>query len=187
MKKLCLLLLMLLFIFSSCSSLTSLFVPAVPKDAIMTPDENRNWAIKNYVDSHGIDTDDMYVETRFSGTFSNTATQGSNCSGELLVNDDREVQIFIYEYGNLTASGFGKDDEYNLTIWDSKTDEILVKDSAWLSDDRFIVDKPSKVINALATHENIRMRLHGGKYTTSTYVFSFDASGFASDYVTIAK
>lgn len=176
-----------LIIFSSCSSITSLFVPAVPKDAVMTPDEKNNWTIGNYVDSHGIDTDDMYVKTRFSGIFSNTATQESNCSGEFLVNDKREVQIFIYEYDSYMVGGFGQDDEYNLTIWDSKTDEVLVKGSAWLSDDRFIVEKSSKVINAIATHENIRVRLHGGKYTTSTYLFSFDASGFASDYITIVK
>ena len=177
--------LVLLIFISSCSSLTSIFIPAIPSDAIMTPDDKNNWEIGNYVDSYGIDTDSMFVQTRFIGLFSNTATLKSECSGIFRINDDREVEILIYEYGTHLASGFGIDDIYNFTLWDSTTGEVLVKSSAWLGDNRFHVENTQNVINAIATHESVLCRLHGGKYTTSTYSFSFDASGFASDYQTI--
>lgn len=183
MKKFLIVLLTLLCF--SCSTLTSIFIPPIPKDAIMTSDIDNNWEISNYVDSYGLDLDDKFVQTRFTGTFSNTATRSSSCTGIFRVNDDREVEILIYEYGDHRVNGYGQEDEYYLTVWDASSDEVLVKGSAWLSDDRFHVNKPSKVINAVATHERIRCRLQGGKYSTSTYVFEFDTSGFAPDYQSI--
>lgn len=187
MKKTLPLIIICLFLLAGCNSLSSLFRPTLPENAIMTADINNNWIQHYYIDEYGVETNTAYIETNFAGIFSNSATQGSECSGTILVNAKKEVQIFIYEYNQYTASGFGTDDVYNLTIWDANSDEVLVKDKAWHGDDRFYPQNSRDIIDAIATHESVRVRLSGGKYSTSTYTFYFETSGFAPKYLQIVE
>ena len=181
MKKLYLFTVLVCFLtlsFYGCSTTATL-----PLNADMTPDREGNWEINNYVDDYGTDTDSLFMQTSFTGYFSNSATTGSNCTGLFRINDVSKVEIVIYEYDSYRASGFGYDDKYNLTIWDADTDEVLLKGSSYLFDDRFVItDEVQEIVNALSTTETLKVRLSGGKYTTSTYVFIFDTKGFASDW-----
>ena len=154
----------------------------LPENADMTPDTKGNWTIKNYVDEYGRPTDHKYVETSFIGTFSNTATRGSDCVGLFRVNYSDEIEIVIYEYGSYRASGVGMDDIYYLTVFDDHNNALATAE-AWLGDDRFTVmqtNDANDVIEAISTHDYVQIRLSGGKYTQSTYWFEFETTGFAS-------
>lgn len=164
---------------TSCFTLTRL---ELPEDAIMAPDTENNWSVGHYVDKYGIETDKAFIQTFFLGTFSNSATNNSDCYGFFRVNDEGAVEIVIYEYGSYRADGYGSDDRYYLTMWDSNTGDLLVTERGYLSD-RFSFypgTSSQNIINALATSTNVRVRVSGGKYSSSTYNFSFDASGFAA-------
>lgn len=181
MKKLCAMFTGFLCLFLvGCMSL-----PTLPENADMTPDTSNNWVLKYYVDDYGTKTDSKYLETDFVGLFSNTATTNSYCDGLFRINDSGNTEVVIYEYGSYRANGFGVEDKYYITVWDNKTDTVLVKGTGYLSDDRFIFDSSvsQEIVNGLATHNELRVRVSGGKYTTSTYAFLIDASGFASKYI----
>ena len=165
------------FALTGCFSLYSL---SLPENADMSPDTENNWTIKYYVDNYGIPTDKKYVETSFVGAFSNSATTGNLCVGLFRVNDSDRIEIDIYEYGEYIASGFGVEDTYYLTVKDDN-DNVLATAEAWLGDDRFTIrNNANDIIAAIATHDHVKMRLVGGKYSKSSYSFGFNTTGFAS-------
>ena len=180
MKKWIIIALLSISTLTSCFSLTRL---ELPEDAIMTSDTENNWSVGYYVDKYGIETDKAFIQTIFKGAFSNSATNNSDCYGLFRVNDEGKVEIGMVEYGSNLVGGYGSDDYYYLTMWNDNTGDLLVTERGFLGDDRFVFDSRiscQNIIDALATNTKVKIRLSGGKYSTSTYNFSFDASGFAS-------
>lgn len=152
-------------------------------ESLETKKEPQNkWILSNYIDEYGLPTNTQYVQSKFWGAFSNVATKQSSCEGYFLVNERNEIQIIIYEYGTYLASGFGRSDIYYMTVLDANTNEVLATTKTWHGDDRFFVEDSETIIQNLMNHSNILIRLNGGKYTNSTYLFELDTYGFSNTY-----
>ncbi len=70
-----------------------------------------NWKIDYYVDSFGDYTDDSYVIGTFTGTFSNSATNGSDLTVYVYLDPKfpNSITIRLLEYGNYKANFSSKD------------------------------------------------------------------------------
>jgi hypothetical protein len=70
---------------------------------LSTQSVNAQWVKKFYVDDFGDPTTDSYESFMAQGTFSNSATQDSRATYQLM-NDGERFLIYIYEYGSRLAT-----------------------------------------------------------------------------------
>ena len=69
-------------------------------------DSTINWELKYYVDEFKEPTEEWYITNSepFWGEFSNTATEGSEVTVNLLI-DQEVLSIVLYEYGKYSLQG----------------------------------------------------------------------------------
>jgi len=79
------------------------------------------WTVGYYVDDFGEPTKTPYIRNTYliRGTFSNTATEGSDLDVKFLISSASDISIMLYEYaGNNPVKGYS--DEYYLVLVQDK-------------------------------------------------------------------
>ena len=141
---------------------------------------NRNntgmWTISYYVDSFGIATSTPYIKNRnyISGTFNNSATQGSDLNVRFLIDSNSEIAIKLYEYaGNNPVKEYSQTPYYGY-VMDGDGNQTRI--SGYNSSDRIKLDAKSStaVHNALIKGGCVRFYIKEMEYGMSEYSFSIN-------------
>lgn len=138
------------------------------------------WTISHYVDEFGEPTKDGFILGSTQGTFSNSATEGSDLNVDLLIDNESKISIQLYEYAGSNPVKSGISENYRIKIKSSDGNTATL--NAYNGSDRLTLDKKdSKILSSFL--------LKGGKlsfyivevseYSSSNYKFEInDTSGF---------
>ena len=154
------------------------------------PPKEIHWTEEFYVDDFGDSTSSSYIRGVFDGTFSNSATSGSELTVCFFMDkkmDSASYDMFtirLLEYGSHKVSFIGCD------TWDVsikvKVDGVVSEDEPYflLSDSgEMVINRDSPlfraIIDALESGKEISFVITVGGYGTSTYRFKIDANGLA--------
>ena len=175
----------ILSVFVSCASLNP-FVNDYEISSKADFTVTDTWTVNHFTDSYGEPTDKRFVGGySIEGHFSNSATSDSRCTGYFRVGEDGQITILIWEYNEYKVSAIAQDEWYNVS---------LIKDGVFIDKTRSHLTGSSFNIGIYSTSNGsadtfmdvfcegglVQIRLSGGKYTTSTYLLTFDTTGFAS-------
>lgn len=143
--------------------------------------DNGVWLVKNYVDEFGNPTDNKYITTSTIGTFSNSATNGSELYVEILVNKNN-VEIELLEYGSYPISVIGRSAYINVKM--SVNGETIDVGEATFDKytKRLTINNALPVFKALTENPNVRMLITIDDYSLSKYLFDIDSAGFEYTY-----
>jgi hypothetical protein len=138
------------------------------------------WAIRYYVDEFGERTKKGYItnSNTIKGTFSNTATEGSELNVELLINSSSKIYIQLYEYaGNNPVKAYDSD-SYSVYIQDKNGNRLSL--TAVNYSDRLGFDESSslEVHKALMKGGTIKFRIKEVETPTTQYQFTIDEADF---------
>ena len=140
-----------------------------------------DWITHSYVDKWGETTGDKYVTTKepITGQFSNTATNNSDLTVQLLVDKDK-ISFFLYEYNNHQVKS-SLDRGYNI-LYRVGTKESRL--TGTLSTDRIIVTGKdcTKLITDLQSGNNIKFIIEEQEFGASEYKFEVESSNFSDEY-----
>lgn len=157
---------------------------------VTEPPKEIHWTEEFYVDDFGDPTSSNYIRGIFDGTFSNSATTGSDLTVCFFMDKNLAsasydmFTIRLLEYGNHKASFIGCD------VWDVsikvKVDGVVSEDEPYwlLTDSGEMAIKRgsplfSAIIDALEADKEIAFVITVGGYGTDTYRFNIDANGLA--------
>lgn len=133
------------------------------------------WILNHYVDSFGDETDEGYLSTIMTGTFSNSATTNSDLIAYFLIDED-EVDLKLLEYGDYEVKG---DSTYS---FDVKCDGCVYRYTAHNSGDRLSLDAScaQRFIQILQTEKPITLSIQeNSRYSASSYLLrNIDTTGF---------
>jgi hypothetical protein len=147
---------------------------------IDVPTGTGQWDLKAYTDEFGEEGNEKYLILRGTGTFSNSATTGSNLSALLFVGKGGDFSFRLIEYNSHVVKS---NDNYSYHIKDSEGevyDMILLNNyssgqmSSWRSSD---VTTMSTILNKGGVF-TVAVRELYAYGTPSTYLFKMDATGF---------
>lgn len=154
------------------------------------PPKEIHWTEEFYVDDFGDPTSSSYIRGIFDGTFSNSATTGSDLTVCFFMDKDLAsasydmFTIRLLEYGNHKVSFIGCD-EWDVSI-KVKVDGVVSEDEPYLllTDSGEMAIKRgsplfSAIIDALEADKEIAFVITVGGYGTNTYRFNIDANGLA--------
>ena len=145
------------------------------------------WTKAYYVDDFGDKTEQAYLGYIAEGIFSNSATNGSRLKVLVVVDKGRSLRFKVFEYGNNPAN-FSPD---HITV---KTKSILNGEPQVLefranqSGANVYLKKVEKdgmedFIELLKKSTSISVMFREtSKYSSSSYVFKIDATGFTKAY-----
>ena len=105
------------------------------------------WTISHYVDEFGEPTKDGFILGSTQGTFSNSATEGSDLNVDLLIDNESKISIQLYEYAgsNPVKSGISENYRIKIKSSDGKTATL----DAYNGSDRLTLDKKdSKILSS---------------------------------------
>lgn len=138
------------------------------------------WSVKHYVDEFKDETDEKYVSAIFHGTFSNSATSGSDLMVKVLVDNDPSISFMLYEYGYNQVKFNGTSIKYKIIF---KLDNGAKKNF-----EGYISDGNDRIYITGLKYDDILSTLKSGGYTkvyievedvlVSTYNFDMDTKGF---------
>ena len=146
------------------------------------------WSAGYYVDDFDQPTDQGFVwnETYFLGSFSNSATSDSILAVQVLVDTTPSVTFFLYEYGtNLVKnSSVNYVDTYTITMRTPDGTDHSLTGTMYCGGDRIFIDDAyyQTVIDALKSEGTISFFIVNDDRTTTNYLFSLEASNFATEY-----
>jgi len=162
---------------------------AFVKDSIETYSRQGNWQVKYFVDDFQEPTKEGYLQIISTGVFTNSATTNSELSMKVIVDQDKRVQIMLYEYGNIQVKSSSRDGSfYSL--------KILNSDSTYNGEGFFYSDRVT------FSNENLELMLstikNGGKakiylreqskYSSpSSYLAEFDFTNFEKAFKILNK
>lgn len=145
------------------------------------------WEINYYVDEFQRPTDKAYIsnKTRFTGTFSNSATTNSRLSIRIAAEKDY-IAILLYEYGsNLVKNSSSKYvDEYDVTIRTPDGKKTTFSGGINPGGNRivFSVKDMKSVLNILKSNQEIDFYIVESDRPTTSYLFTVEQSNFAELY-----
>ena len=158
-----------------------------------TPAKESHWSSEYYTDEFGDATSMGDIRGLFEGTFSNSATNGSDLQACLFMEKNMTgttgnldmITIRLLEYGHSKASFIGCD--YSDVEIKVKINGVVTSDTAdYLYEDsgEIVITKYNDVyeavINALNANQDIAFVITVGGYGTSTYRFDVDTYGLSS-------
>lgn len=157
---------------------------------VTEPPKEIHWTEEFYADDFGDPTSSSYIRGIFDGTFSNSATTGSDLTVCFFMDknlDSASYDMFtirLLEYGNHKVSFIGCD-EWDISI-KVKVDGVVSEDEPFLllTDSGEMAIKRgsplfSAIIDALDADKEIAFVITVGGYGTDTYRFNIDANGLA--------
>jgi hypothetical protein len=138
------------------------------------------WVIRYYVDEFGEPTKKGYITNNYTikGTFSNTATEGSDLNVELLINSSTNVSIQLYEYaGNNPVKAYASD-SYSVYIQDRNGNRLSLTAVNYSDRLRFDESSSLEVHKALMKGGTIKFRIKEVETPTTQYQFTIDEADF---------
>lgn len=131
------------------------------------------WSIGHYIDDFGEPTKKAYIINTIpiSGLFSNTATQNSELTVQILITNSSDIAIQLYEYaGNNPVKAYSSED-YTILIQDKKGERY--KMNAINYSDRLCFDKSDsrKIHNIFMKGGKIKFRIIENDTQTTHYEF----------------
>ncbi len=142
--------------------------PAVPE----------TWEKSFYVDEFDEPTDEWFVSTSFSGTFSNSATNDSALTGYVLI-DAENVSFLLYEYNrNQVKNIYSRDKAYTIMAKLEDGSQAEYKGSVWSEGDRVVVsnaDKP-RILELLKNSGKIKFYIYETENSVTNYLFSVESN-----------
>jgi len=161
------------------------------QDIESEPEEDAVWVIRYFVDQFNQPTEYRFIsgETRFTGTFGNTAVNNARLSANMVICNDY-IAIVLFEYGNnrvMNASSRSSQ-SYNIIInVPPNNTRHTLSGSIRPNGDRIIIDggatgrsHNTSVISALRGTGDIDFFIERADRTTTNYLFSVPASNFAN-------
>ena len=138
------------------------------------------WSVRYYVDEFGEPTKKGYVtnSSSISGSFSNTATEGSELNVDFLISTASDISIQLYEYaGNNPVKAYS-DEEYRVSIQDKdgkRYSLIAINTSDRL---RFDASSSWQVHSILLKGGAIKFRIVEVETTTTQYNFTIQNADY---------
>lgn len=139
------------------------------------------WTKDFYVDDFNEPTDEWVVYSSFDGTFSNSATNDSRLSGQVLI-DAQYVAFILYEYNRNQVKNIYSDAEEYTIITRTNDAEQTFKGYIYSEGDRIIVDENNteSIKNLLKTGGEIKFYIYETDNSVTNYLFKV-ASNNLSD------
>ena len=119
------------------------------------------------------------------GTFSNSATTNSPLSVLVTYVYHGYICFILYEYGNSQVKNVWDTDTYSITMRTPDGTDHEMKGYLYESGDRIIVEDAgsvSDILTALSGQGEVSFFLRSGRFETTSYLFSIEASNFAEVY-----
>ena len=138
------------------------------------------WKIAYYVDEFGDKTNEKYVRADLSGTFSNTATNGSKLNVSFLIDSD-SFDIKLFEYGdNLVKNSYSRSEKYVVKVKADDGETITLSANMWSGNDRITFDRTSEnqIMNIMKTAKQIKFFVYPSNWTTTKYNFTVKTGNF---------
>lgn len=149
------------------------------------------WSVNYYVDDFQQPTDEWYITTNstFSGTFSNSATTNSKLEVQVLA-DAEDIAFFLYEYGRSQVKNPSSNyvDEYDITMRTADGTDHSLSGTVYCGGDRLMIEGTDMdtVLAAMKDGGTISFHIVESERTTTTYLFSLEASNFSQVYEEIS-
>lgn len=149
------------------------------------------WSVNYYVDDFQQPTDEWYItaNTSFSGTFSNSATTNSKLAVQVAV-DAEDIAFFLYEYGRSQVKNPSSNyvDEYDITMRTADGTDHSLSGTVYCGGDRLIIEGKDMdtVLAAMKDGGTISFHIVESDRTTTSYLFSLEASNFSQVYEEMA-
>lgn len=149
------------------------------------------WSVNYYVDDFQQPTDEWYItaNTSFSGTFSNSATTNSKLAVQVAV-DAEDVAFFLYEYGRSQVKNPSSNyvDEYDITMRTADGTDHSLSGTVYCGGDRLMIEGKDMdtVLAAMKDGGTISFHIVESDRTTTSYLFSLEASNFSQVYEEMA-
>lgn len=149
------------------------------------------WSVDYYVDDFQQPTDEWYItaNTSFSGTFSNSATTNSKLAVQVAV-DAEDIAFFLYEYGRSQVKNPSSNyvDEYDITMRTADGTDHSLSGTVYCGGDRLMIEGKDMdtVLAAMKDGGTISFHIVESDRTTTSYLFSLEASNFSQVYEEMA-
>lgn len=149
------------------------------------------WSVNYYVDDFQQPTDEWYItaNTSFSGTFSNSATTNSKLTVQVAV-DAEDIAFFLYEYGRSQVKNPSSNyvDEYDITMRTADGTDHSLSGTVYCGGDRLMIEGKDMdtVLAAMKDGGTISFHIVESDRTTTSYLFSLEASNFSQVYEEMA-
>lgn len=149
------------------------------------------WSVNYYVDDFQQPTDEWYItaNTSFSGTFSNSATTNSKLAVQVAV-DAEDIAFFLYEYGRSQVKNSSSNyvDEYDITMRTADGTDHSLSGTVYCGGDRLMIEGKDMdtVLAAMKDGGTISFHIVESDRTTTSYLFSLEASNFSQVYEEMA-
>jgi len=139
-----------------------------------------NFYIGNYVDDFGDSTGSKFIGYKGSGTFSNSATEGSRLSFWIAIDGPTDFDISLYEYAgkNPVKDIFGGDAFVMRFRYSDITGEVTCKNAG----DRISCGptNSARLVDALKQAGQLKFSIYNQRTTSSQYSFVVNANGFSN-------
>ena len=140
------------------------------------------WRIENYVDDFNQLTDIKYIVygNKITGTFCNSAVRDRELKVELLVDENNNVALFLYEYGSQLVTSYSNI-TYDVTMRDRYGNDTQMTATLYKNGDRLLFSEKSvpKILETFRQGGKVSFFLENRKRTIETYLFTIpDTSGF---------
>lgn len=146
-----------------------------------------SWALGEFVDEFKKPTGQKYISTTiYNGTFSNSATTNSPLSACVQVTSET-IAIILWEYGSQLVKGTFDTNEYEIIVLDQNNQKHYLSGIMYQGNMRVYVlnSDESELLTLLKKAGKLSFYLENSKYTTSTYLFTIDTTGFSGLYATL--
>ncbi|MGM9521566.1 MAG: hypothetical protein ACI3VB_03725 [Oscillospiraceae bacterium] len=150
-----------------------------------------DWMVDYYVDNFNQPTNEGYVINKdyFVGSFSNSATTNSSLYAAIIA-DEEDVSVFLYEYGRSQVKNSSENyvTDYDITMRTADGTDHSITGTIYCGGDRLFIDEAyeSIVIDALCGEGSISFYIVQSDRTTTTCLFTCEASNFAEEYQALA-
>lgn len=151
---------------------------AYVQDSIKRYNEQGVWEIGYFVDEFQEETNDGYIVNYGTGTFSNSAATNARLDAKLLITNDYEAQLFLYEYGSQQVKSYSRSGEfYNIRL--ASGEERYNLEGLMTSDRIYIVDKRFFVYLKKGGYLKVYIEEQSKYGSPSTYLVELDVTNYS--------
>lgn len=160
-------------------------------DAAGDSEDMGPWILKAYVDEFDLPTDDYFIvnDTPFSGTFSNSATTGSDLLSFIFYEPYETtdyISIRLFEYGRSRVNNpYSSTQDYDIILMDKDGNKSYLSGSMYSQDSDIDIDSYDSqvIINALKKGGTVRFAITESDDSLTKYIITIDdATGFDAAY-----
>ncbi|MCB7049450.1 hypothetical protein LIZ34_03560 [Intestinimonas butyriciproducens] len=151
------------------------------------------WQTAYYVDDFNQPTEDWYVvnNTQFIGTFSNSAVTDAALTADVVIDCEKDIAIFLYEYGRSPVKNASESyvDEYSITMRTEDGADHNMTGTLYCGGDRIYIDDKyiDEVLTALQGEGKVLFRIVNAERTVESYLLPVITSNFADEYAAVTE